>query len=113
MATPLPRRARFCRISLMRTQPTDAAPDASYTRLPRVVAWSLWFLALLQMIACGALMVLNRSIVRPGLLVTFALVLLTAVVYASVGGLIGSRLPRNPLGWLLCASGIALGFAAF
>ncbi len=39
--------------------------------------------------------------------------LLAAVAYASVGGLIATRHPRNPIGWLFVAVGAGLGITSF
>ncbi len=39
--------------------------------------------------------------------------LLAAVAYASVGGLIATRHPRNPIGWLFVVVGVSLGITSF
>jgi len=64
-------------------------------------------------IATAVLLVLNYPVADAGTDAVIGLVLLTALVYTTVGGLIGSRLPRNPIAWLLSAIGVSLAFAAF
>src|SRR5438874_837 len=91
----------------------DAAAGATVSPTPRIVAWVLWSLSLLLAIACAVLLGLNGAVIREGAVVSLGLVVLTTMVYASVGALIGARLPRNPIGWLLSAIGLALALAAF
>jgi signal transduction histidine kinase len=81
------------------------------TRTARTIAWGLWALALAQVIASAALLALNHAIFPAGGQAALAVGLLTAMVYASVGGLIGSRLPRNPIGWLLSVIGVVFAFS--
>jgi signal transduction histidine kinase len=94
-------------------EPTSAVVSAGVGRssAPRAVAWTLWSLALAEVIASAVLLALNHPIFPPGGQAGPAVGLLAAMVYASVGGLIGSRMPRNPIGWLLSMIGVALAFA--
>ena len=73
----------------------------------------MWSLSLLLVIATAVLLALNYPVADAGTDAVIGLVLLTALVYTTVGGLIGRRLPRNPIGWLLSAIGVSLAFAAF
>jgi hypothetical protein len=38
---------------------------------------------------------------------------LTAVFYPTVGALVASRRPENPVGWLLCLYGLAISISYF
>ncbi len=49
----------------------------------------------------------------PGAFVTDVLFALTIGVFAGVGALVAARLPRNPVGWLLCAVALLNGIAMF
>jgi len=49
----------------------------------------------------------------PGAFVTDLLFALTIGVFAVVGALVAARLPRNPVGWLLCAVAVLNGVAMF
>src|SRR5438309_8670066 len=81
------------------------------SRTARAIAWGLWSLSLAQVIAGAVLLALNHKIFPAGGHAALAAALLTTMVYASVGGLIGSRVPRNPIGWLLAVIGVALAYS--
>jgi hypothetical protein len=69
-------------------------------------AWSLWVLvvaALVFTLVIGAVRSVEHWTQVP-VLVTFTLFVLA---FSTVGALIASRRPRNPIGWLMCASAIA------
>jgi hypothetical protein len=75
------------------------------------LAWSLWAFCVPLATLSGLLGSLgaaaqNRS--DSGLSVLFAVLLLT---YPTVGAVVASRLPENPIGWILCAGGLALGIS--
>jgi signal transduction histidine kinase len=80
-------------------------------RTARTIARALWALTLAQVIAGVVLLAVNRSIFPAAGEAGVATALLTAMVYATVGGLIGSRVPRNPIGWLLSVIGVVFAFA--
>ena len=80
------------------------------SRTARAIARTLWSLSLVQVIASAVLLALNHAIFRAGGDAALAVVLLTAMVYASVGGLIGSRVSRNPIGWLLSVIGVLFAY---
>ena len=85
-------------------------------RTPVVVAWSLWTLALVLCIALVWLATLSAD--SPGPLeyaeapAIVALYCLLALMYPTLGALIASRHPRNVIGWMFCAAGIAIAGAA-
>jgi len=76
------------------------------------LAWSLWVLSLMSIAGDGALQILNSATPTANprsplvLNVGFALVFLS---FATVGALVASRQPGNPIGWIFCA----LGFTPF
>jgi hypothetical protein len=79
------------------------------------LAWSLWGLAILGLASGGVLGYLNRQIPREEsvlLGVSFGIV---ALVLATVGALVASRRPENPIGWILLGVAVAIclggGFA--
>ena len=77
----------------------------------RVVRWGPWgLLATYLMLAAGAL-ALHVQRQRVGLedLLDTAVFL----IFVVVGGFIASRRPGNPIGWLLCVSGVASVFSRF
>src|SRR2546425_5359963 len=80
------------------------------SRTARAIAWTLWSVSLVQVIASAVLLALNRAIFPAGGDAALAVVLLTAMVYASVGGLIGSRVSQNPIGWLLSVIGVLFAY---
>jgi signal transduction histidine kinase len=88
--------------------PAGAPPP----RVPRILAWALWCLTLALVAASAVLVPLDVPVLHNGAFVVAPLFLI-AMVYATVGGLIGARLPRNPIGWLLCAIGLDLIIGEF
>jgi hypothetical protein len=79
------------------------------------LAWSLWALSLMSIAGGGALQILNSATPTANprsplvLNVGFALVFLS---FATVGALVASRQPGNPIGWIFCALGFTLFAAA-
>jgi hypothetical protein len=73
------------------------------------LAWIMWTLSLPLITLSGLLGFLGTSARnQPGsLVVLFAVLVLT---FPTVGALIASRRPENPIGWILCTGGLALGF---
>jgi len=75
------------------------------------VAWlgrALWVLCLL--LCCLALLSLLLSAstpsVTPGFRGSF---IAPAILLSTVGAIIASRRPENPIGWLFCAAGMGFG----
>jgi hypothetical protein len=89
------------------------------TRAAWLIPWSIWTLCLALVALTGLLRYLTPALPErfegywmfPNLGFFPALIML---VYPTVGALIASRRPRNPIGWLLCLVGfvvIVLSFA--
>ena len=81
-----------------------------HTRAAAWLAWSLWVLTLALIGAPLLFESVRVEFSSPALDVLGALVQLA---YATVGALIASRRPRNPLGWLLASSALLSVFANF
>src|ERR671920_1733680 len=76
------------------------------------LAWSLWAITVALTALSALLVVLSLS--RPNTPVfdwwfgnTFV------VIDATVGAIVASRRPENPVGWLLCLSGVVVGTSSF
>jgi hypothetical protein len=76
------------------------------------IAWSLWAITVALTALSALLVVLSLS--HPNTPVfewwfgnTFV------VIDATVGAIVASRRPENPVGWLLCLSGVAVGASTF
>jgi signal transduction histidine kinase len=69
------------------------------------LAWGLWVLVLVIALAYPALVLIFRS--NLGASPVTVVGELFAVAAATVGALVASRLPRNPIGWILCAAAVA------
>jgi hypothetical protein len=76
------------------------------------LAWSLWALS----VALTALSLLLLALIRshPGThIFDWWLGNATIVIDVTVGAIVASRRPENPVGWLLCLSGIAVSTSSF
>src|SRR5215204_7123517 len=88
------------------------------------LAWSLW-VACLVLIALALLLDflltddilsypwqirINHRILYP---IYTVLTGMLALVYPTIGALIASRLPRNPIGWIFCGVGLLYGIRRF
>jgi uncharacterized membrane protein YhdT len=76
------------------------------------LAWSLWALS----VALTALSLLLLALIRshPGThIFDWWLGNATVVIDATVGAVVASRRPENPVGWLLCLSGVATSTSTF
>ena len=71
---------------------------------PALMAWSVWAVVLGIALATPLLMLLFHSVL--GASPVTAGVELLGVASASVGALVASRLPRNPVGWLFLTAGL-------
>jgi hypothetical protein len=76
------------------------------------LAWSLWALCLALTALSLLLLALNLS--YPGTHVyDYWLTNTTAVIDVTVGAIVASRRPENPVGWLVCLYSIAIGTSYF
>ncbi len=76
------------------------------------LAWSLWTLAVA--LTGLSLLLLGLNLSHPGThLFDWWLGNSTVVIDATVGAIVASRRPENPVGWLLCLSGVAVGTSSF
>ena len=67
-------------------------------------AWGLWASTVLAMVLALLLASLNEP---SSSLRTTALISLVILAFSTVGALIGSRRPGNPIGWLFCSGALA------
>ena len=74
----------------------------------RRLSRACWVVAIAS--ALGA--VVSVAFADPAQVVTAVFMLLAAVAYASVGTLIASRHPSNPIGWLFVAVGVCFGLTS-
>ena len=79
----------------------------------RVLAWSLAGFVLLVMAGGLVLLAFNARVMSPGHIGAYVFAAVAVVAYAGIGGLIAARIPRNPIGWLLCLTGLALALSLF
>jgi signal transduction histidine kinase len=79
------------------------------------LAWSLWIVAIGSLIASMAVSSSRGSLggLNGGNVAPFIAVMLFVPTFATVGALLGSRRPSNPIGWLLLASGLSYGLALY
>jgi hypothetical protein len=76
------------------------------------LAWSLWALSVTLTALSLLLLALIRS--HPGThIFDWWLGNATIVIDVTVGAIVASRRPENPVGWLLCLSGIAVSMSSF
>src|SRR5215203_4456452 len=76
------------------------------------LAWSLWAFSVALTALSLVLLVLVR--VHPGIHVfDFWLGNSLVVIDVTVGAIVASRRPENPVGWLLCLSGVATSTSTF
>src|SRR5215212_3062773 len=77
------------------------------------LAWSLCALSLALTALSLLLLILNLSHPNTHLYEPWLDNTLTAVFYPTVGALVASRRPENPVGWLLCLYGVAIAISYF
>jgi glucose uptake protein GlcU len=77
------------------------------------LAWSLWALSVVLTVLALLLLVLNVS--RPGGHVYDYWLenTLGALLFSTVGAIVGSRRPENAVGWLFCLVGFAYAVGQF
>jgi hypothetical protein len=71
----------------------------------RVLAWSFAGFTALVLVAAMVLLGLNARVVSTARIGAYAFVGAGCLVYAGIGGLLASRVPRNVIGWLLGLTG--------
>jgi hypothetical protein len=76
--------------------------------LARRIAWAIWGVVIVMGPVLIALAVLNRSTPGNDGVLFNVLALIPGVVTPTVAALVVSRQPRNPIGWIFCASGLIL-----
>jgi hypothetical protein len=81
----------------------------------RAAAWLAWSLcALTWTLTAGSLLLMALIVSYPGVHVfDWWLGNALVVIDAVVGAIVASRRPENPVGWLLCLSGVAIGTSSF
>src|SRR5215218_7362361 len=76
------------------------------------LAWPLWTISVVLTALSLLLLVLNLS--HPGThIFDWWLGNATVVIDVTVGAIVASRRPENPVGWLLCLSGFAVSTSSF
>src|SRR5215212_5353345 len=76
------------------------------------LAWSLWTISVVLTALSLFLLVLNLA--HPGThIFDWWLGNATIVIDVTVGAIVASRRPENPVGWLLCLSGVAVSTSSF
>ena len=79
------------------------------TRAAAWLAWSMWALCVPLTVFGGLLSLLTGSgqiDAGSGLVILLGVLLLT---FPTVGALVASRRPENPIGWIFCAAGLVFG----
>ena len=92
----------------------EASSARTSVRAARRLAWSLWAASvalvalalLLESLAFHALLAISLV---DGFHVLAVPIGLLSLVYPTMGALIASRLPRNPIGWIFCVVGLLYG----
>ena len=85
----------------------DGAAAMNRRRLP----WVIWGIAVVMLPVTLYLTVRNGSFTDDWLFISLAVVMM--IGYVTMGALVASRVPRNPVGWLLMTTGVAFLSAAF
>ena len=80
-------------------------------RRTQVAAWSLAGVTMLGLAAALVLLGLNDGKIAASRIGLYGVFAAAVVVYAGTGRLIASRVPGNPIGWLLCLVGLSLAAA--
>jgi hypothetical protein len=81
-------------------------------RVATRLAWSLWALAVA--LTGFSVLLLTLNLTHPGIhIFDWWLGNALVVIDATVGAIVASRRPENPVGWLLCLSGVAVSISSF
>ena len=83
------------------------------TRTATRLAWALCVLSLALTALSLLLLVLNLSHPNTHLYAPWLDNTITAVFYPTVGAIVASRRPQNPVGWLLCLYGLVISISYF
>src|ERR671910_933575 len=77
------------------------------------IAWSMWAISLpFAAFGGGVLGFLSASARIFPSLGTIVLLALLALTFTTVGAVVASRRPENPIGWIFCAGGLVLSVTA-
>jgi signal transduction histidine kinase len=79
----------------------------------RRLAWSIWVVALIFTAVGLLLLIPNRSTLGGPSLVIVTSEFVPAIAYTSLGALIATRHPKNPIGWILATLGLDSALAFF
>jgi signal transduction histidine kinase len=82
-------------------------------RRARVVAWSFAGFTALILVAAMVLLGLDAGVMTASRIGSYAFAGAGCLVYAGIGGLLASRVPRNAIGWLLTLTGFWLAASLF
>ena len=77
------------------------------------LAWSLWALCVGLFALTLVLLVLTPPIRNTWPEALIVLLRVIALTFPTVGALIASRRPKNPIGWILCGTGLFTGVRSF
>ncbi|MDQ4127062.1 MAG: hypothetical protein M3151_03780 [Actinomycetota bacterium] len=86
--------------------------DRSSQRIVAPLAWSVWSLSVALATLGLFFLYLNGSF-APFLEDSLGVDAVAAVAFPTVGAIIASRRPGNPIGWIFCLVGLSLGIATF
>lgn len=74
------------------------------------LAWSLWALCVVLVAVTGVLYLFTPPSLTRGTPAFWGAFFVTlSLAYPTVGAVVASRRPDNPIGWILCAVGLVLG----
>jgi hypothetical protein len=70
------------------------------------LAWSLWAVSIVTVVFVAVLNVSSLGHDVP----FFSAFVLFVAAFATVGAIVASRRPRNPIGWIMCIAGVAYAY---